>query len=634
MFDKFPYTNFHELNLDYFINKFNEIFTEWEQLNTTMLEWKAATDASNALWKTSVENGLAAWKTATEADLNARETALRAELAAWKTATETDIGTWEADTLAALNAWKATAEATFEAIRVQAAASATAAQTAQTAAETAQTAAETAQTAAETAAARVSASAAQIATNTDDISDLKTQLDDISTIVESVNLLNLKDENFIEGYYINNSSGALLENGSYNTTGFIKVEPGGVYVFSVANVRRPMRFICAYDSNKNVLPTKGSSASVDSFTIQSDVAFIRFSASKDYLTDTVNAPAFYKDGTMPGYAPYFEPYIKIQNNVSIEKNKSITIKYPTLNSNNMKILSAIDNKKNNIIEFVGYFSQTPEWVVVGHGIDVTYGSRCIVTSENIEIYNGVTLSNTIPHGLTLSDFIHILIKQNDQSAATIQITTSTGQFSSNSVNWAATRGTYEVAVSGNMTDCAFSVSLTDMQNDIYLFGDSYIGTYNLERYPYYLIINGFTKFLADGYPGRNSEDAMISFMNTMRIGQPRYAIWALGMNDGDTDGINSSWLANVEQFLSFCDANKITPILTTTPNTPTVKNTYKNAYVKNSGRRFIDFAKAVGAETEGSTWYAGMLNQDNVHPTVLGAKALYARFLIDVPEIM
>lgn len=178
MFDKFPYTNFHELNLDYFINKFNEIFTKWEQLNTTMLEWKAATDASNALWKTSVESGLAAWKTATEADLNARETALRAELAAWKTATEADIGTWETDTLAALNAWKTTAEATFEAIRVQAAASAEAAQTAQTAAETAQTAAETAQTAAETAAASVSASAAQIATNANDISELETRLND------------------------------------------------------------------------------------------------------------------------------------------------------------------------------------------------------------------------------------------------------------------------------------------------------------------------------------------------------------------------------------------------------------------------------------------------------------------------
>lgn len=174
LFDNFPYTNFHELNLDYFINKFNKIFTEWEQLNTTMLEWKAATDASNALWKTSVENGLAAWKTATEADLNARETALRAELSAWKTATEADIGTWETVTLAALNAWKATAEATFEAIRVQAAASATAAQMAQTAAETAQTAAETAQTAAETAAASVSASAAQITTNTEDIADLRT----------------------------------------------------------------------------------------------------------------------------------------------------------------------------------------------------------------------------------------------------------------------------------------------------------------------------------------------------------------------------------------------------------------------------------------------------------------------------
>lgn len=217
MFNKFPYTNFHELNLDYFINKFNEIFTEWEQLNTKMLEWKAATDASNALWKTSVENGLAAWKTATEADLNARETTLRAELTAWKTATEADIGTWEADTLAALNAWKARAEATFEAIRVQAAASATAAQTAQTAAETAQTAAETAQTAAETAAASVSASAAQIATNTGDISELKAQLNSLA----ETQTITLFSENEVSGTRSTNRDVSL---------------PAGTYILSVDSV--------------------------------------------------------------------------------------------------------------------------------------------------------------------------------------------------------------------------------------------------------------------------------------------------------------------------------------------------------------------------------------------------------------
>ena len=65
---------------------------------------------------------------------------------------------------------------------------------------------------------------------------------------------------------------------------------------------------------------------------------------------------------------------------------------------------------------------------------------------------------------------------------------------------------------------------------------------------------------------------------------------------------------------------------------PTVNNEAKNAWVKASGYRYIDFAKAVGADGTGA-WYSGMLSGDNVHPTAKGAKALYTQVLIDLPEI-
>lgn len=276
MFDKFPYTNFHELNLDYFINKFNEIFTEWEQLNTTLLKWKAATDASNALWKTSVENGLAAWKTATEADLNARETALRAELSAWKTATEADIGTWETDTLAALNAWKATAEATFEAIRVQAAASATAAQTAQTAAETAKTAAETAQTAAETAAASVSASAAQIATNTGDISDLKTHLTDLLYV-------NLYNPTTWTKEYIDKTTGNHVSNNGYVLSDFISVNAETTYY--AANIMN----VTWYGSDKGYIGYSDFSGFFNTVSSPVDCAFARI----QYIATTPHLAVYF-----------------------------------------------------------------------------------------------------------------------------------------------------------------------------------------------------------------------------------------------------------------------------------------------------------------------------------------------------
>ena len=174
MFNRYPYTNFHELNLDYFIQHFNEIFTEWEQLYNELQSWKTDTTEELDQWRADVEK-----------DLDDREAALRTELEIWKQETAEDFSGWETATLNALDAWKTAATAQFEAIRVQAAASADAAAAAQTAAETARTQAQAAQAAAEAAAASVQASAAQITTNTEDIADLKTQLDETTVVIKS-----------------------------------------------------------------------------------------------------------------------------------------------------------------------------------------------------------------------------------------------------------------------------------------------------------------------------------------------------------------------------------------------------------------------------------------------------------------
>ena len=107
------------------------------------------------------------------------------------------------------------------------------------------------------------------------------------------------------------------------------------------------------------------------------------------------------------------------------------------------------------------------------------------------------------------------------------------------------------------------------------------------------------------------------------------------MNNGDSaTAINSSYLASVTEFLAICEEKNIIPILSTTPCTPTVNNSFKNEWVRNSGYRYIDFSRAVGGDEVGSAWYDGMLyTGDNVHPATPGAKALYAQFLVDFPEI-
>ena len=61
----------------------------------------------------------------------------------------------------------------------------------------------------------------------------------------------------------------------------------------------------------------------------------------------------------------------------------------------------------------------------------------------------------------------------------------------------------------------------------------------------------------------------------------------------------------------------------------------KNDWIRSSGYRYVDFAKAVGANSETGMWRDGLRESDTgLHPSALGAKVLFAQLLSDFPEIM
>lgn len=289
MFNRYPYTNFHELNLDYFIQHFNEIFTEWEQLYNELQSWKTDTTEELDQWRADVEE-----------DLDDRESALRAELEIWKQDTADDISEWETATLNALNAWKTAATAQFEAIRVQAASSAEAAAASQTAAASAAAAALLSETAAEEAAAAIQAIAAQIQQNADDIDELKTQLKYIG-----LNLCGMDTTKYYPVY---------IPAGSSVTISTADGQPSEVAV--------PLYF---YDANKVEvtwwpLPANQSKRTI---TVDSDVYFLKFlSVGAKNIMVSFGESAFL-------YTPYDKgyPYIisVVKNNVSdISALKEIT----------------------------------------------------------------------------------------------------------------------------------------------------------------------------------------------------------------------------------------------------------------------------------------------------------------------
>lgn len=175
----------------------------------------------------------------------------------------------------------------------------------------------------------------------------------------------------------------------------------------------------------------------------------------------------------------------------------------------------------------------------------------------------------------------------------------------------------------------------DFNKNIWLFGDSYTA-FEPERWAYYLEQNGYAdNVLISSFPGAWSSTNIVSFETLLKYATPKYAVWAMGMNDGgdSSSAPSANWVTGRDDFLELCENKHITPIFCTIPTVPTVNNEQKNAWVRGSGYRYIDFAKAVLASSSGS-WGTGMLSGDGVHPTVNGAKALYYQVLTNFPEIM
>ena len=314
----------------------------------------------------------------------------------------------------------------------------------------------------------------------------------------------------------------------------------------------------------------------------------------------------------------------------------VQVKSASLESADTLIVGdVIDNKKNEVIEFIGYFDSFTS-LSIGHGYNVSDGSYAVIDNTNITVYLGSVPTQMAQqsHSLTFSDFIHVRISKNDSNRADIEIITATGSFKLSSAAWSGCRDNVFAKVGATMTDVVASVVYKDFLEKLFLFGDSYVSLDDTKRYPYYLIQNGYTHYYLDGYGGRTSNNALTSFNDVIDKAVPNYVVWALGMNDTDSGAANPSWLNAVQSVIQVCKEKGVVPILATIPNTPTHDNYYKNAWVKGSGYRYVDFAKAVGAESQNSSWYAGMLSEDNVHPTALGAKALYARIITDVPEII
>lgn len=347
-----------------------------------------------------------------------------------------------------------------------------------------------------------------------------------------------------------------------------------------------------------------------------------------------------------------------------DKNTNHSCIIGTLNGSNTLSLSSNCVKTFKRIDFAGTFtSKQDEWsLTIGHGTVTDYtGSGIRITSQGVSSfeYYGSELTQKqydYPYssGFSFGSDINVSISKETTGYNALLIIQSNGNVFKQRIRWIGDVGNvYATSANATLNSCTLEFTPFKSQCDIWLFGDSYISLGDPKRWAYYLMNEGYTDLLLCGYSGAKSSvvASMLSELISKRA--PKYLVWTLGMNDKDNasdtteaTAPNSAWLTATKQVLSLCRQNCTIPILATIP---TVKgkstaesdsgvsgfrnHSKKNEWVKNSGYRYIDFATAVNANDETGEWYEGHLSDDGVHPTAEGAKALYARILVDFLEI-
>ena len=286
-----------------------------------------------------------------------------------------------------------------------------------------------------------------------------------------------------------------------------------------------------------------------------------------------------------------------------------------------------------------------EEVKFGVDKDAFYQVAFILDSTNIKLVNGTASTEiwTEAHGLTLgSNTVALVTKNIDRDSAKITIFNDQGEYWEKSFRYGNDGGLPYLLNSGQSSITAkIGFELRDINEKIWLFGDSYFSYDGGDRWPYYLINAGFTRNLLSARGGDTPNSSLSSFINLLATGaRPSFAVWCMGMNgEEDTgDTPNAEWLTPTTSFLELCEQYGITPILSTIPTVPSRNHGNRSAWVKSHDYRYIDFAAAV--EVNDSDYWKNwgtakaMLSSDEVHPTGYGAKALYQQVIRDFPEIM
>ena len=492
----------------------------------------------------------------------------------------------------------------------------------------------------------------------DDNSDLTSRVNNIEVTVD--NTANTIDDAFdtiypdncydgtkTDGGYISESTGAVGVNSNYAYTDFIELLNRGnknVIISSRYHIINSAFRYAFYDENRvfisGALPSEDSQNEYSRFYIApstpENAKFIRFSATIQYFNQpNVNTQIGYVIDT--DYSDYFFPYIMLK-----PKALQDTV-YQSMTFGNMPLQAHASTFNNgdklqieeNSIQFaqnIIFYAKVTSFdtIYLGHG-QSSYGYYIKVDNTNMTFMSNGSVGTALPHGLTIADYIMIMFSVASDYTVTVLIATSSGSYKREQKINLSTRGLVFAENEGSvLTDATLTWNCDNYKKAIWAFGDSYFSTYASDRWTHYPVMEwGFDNMLVNAYPGENSLTALSDLRAALNHGTPKYILWCLGMNDSDgSDSINANWLLAINSIKEICAEKHIDLILATIPQVTNASynNAQKNAYVRNSGYHYIDFASAVDGVN-------GWLSNDNVHPSELGARLLASKAIADFPAI-
>ena len=429
---------------------------------------------------------------------------------------------------------------------------------------------------------------------------------------------------------LTNTTGAVLANGTvrtdyteFNYSQKITVVPGDI-LYPISNGNDPnFRFVCAYDGNSAV-SGKGASSSVNSYTVPDGIDGVIVSISKTLNVTKIT----HRHKTGEETKAY-----------QINQNLGKTNWNGSLNDGDMITLLESNARFNTIWDFTGHVG-TMGKIAIGYKAFSGEPVKIVEVDATKVYYLATTTDFTgeAEHGLSITEDLRIrIVSETDNTLKGIYISSGGQEYSiENTAYSPEMKGSpCLISTGASMTNCAFSWIPRNIDKPIWVFGDSWVSIYNT-RWPYYMIQNGYDKsWFLNGFAGEKAEEGLRALKSLLEIRKPDYLVWLYGMNNGDTGSVvNSTWKSVYDEVVEICGKYKINLILYTVPNTPTIKNNYKNAIVVESGYRYIDGVSAVGDDGNGN-WFTGyeQSESDHIHTSASGAKALFNRIIADFPEI-